>query len=284
MIDEVVAAMGWPLGSTVTPLGEWHTAQTYRVEADGERFVVRCGASRGRVAATLAARHRVGPTVVRWLPDLDALVSDFVEGRHVEREDLGHPPLLEWTVEALRRFHAAGALPDDFDGAGAALADAVRTPPPPAFEAVRPVLERAALALAADPQARVPCHNDLGPSNIVVLADRVVLIDWEYAAMGDAAYDLAVLSVAGRFDDEADYCMLEHYYEADRPAVTPARWARLKLLKIAAAACEGMWNVVQGNRAPDRAEYGAYATNALGRAAALAADPHVPEWLAAVVR
>ncbi|NCB57028.1 MAG: hypothetical protein EOM46_05865 [Gammaproteobacteria bacterium] len=45
----------------------------------------------------------------------------------------------------------------------------------------------------------VLCHNDINPANL--LGTKPWLIDWEYAAMGDAAFELAVICRAGQFND-----------------------------------------------------------------------------------
>jgi len=44
----------------------------------------------------------------------------------------------------------------------------------------------------------VLCHNDINPTN--VLGIKPWLIDWEYAAMGDPAFELAAICRAGQFN------------------------------------------------------------------------------------
>ena len=48
---------------------------------------------------------------------------------------------------------------------------------------------------ADDGQPPVPCHNDLLPANVLFDGDRAWLIDYEYAGMNEAMFDLANLSV-----------------------------------------------------------------------------------------
>ena len=47
-----------------------------------------------------------------------------------------------------------------------------------------------------DSEAPVFCHNDLSPHNMGWLGDRLLAIDWEYAAMGSPHYDVASASEA----------------------------------------------------------------------------------------
>lgn len=42
-----------------------------------------------------------------------------------------------------------------------------------------------------DSLPRVPCHNDLTPTNLIMVGPRAVAVDWEYAGMGNACFELA---------------------------------------------------------------------------------------------
>lgn len=48
--------------------------------------------------------------------------------------------------------------------------------------------------VAAAPQPVVLCHNDLLAANRVYSGDRLYALDWEYCAMGNPWYDLAVVA------------------------------------------------------------------------------------------
>ena len=50
-------------------------------------------------------------------------------------------------------------------------------------------------------EVEVLCHNDLLPANVLLAADRHWLIDFEYAGMNVALFDLANLSVNCAFDE-----------------------------------------------------------------------------------
>ena len=51
---------------------------------------------------------------------------------------------------------------------------------------------------------RVPAHNDLLTANFLLDGDRVQLIDWEYAGMGDRWFDLGNFAVNNELDDEQE--------------------------------------------------------------------------------
>ena len=40
-----------------------------------------------------------------------------------------------------------------------------------------------------------PCHNDLLNANFIRAGERIWIVDWEYAGMGDRFFDLANFSV-----------------------------------------------------------------------------------------
>jgi len=56
------------------------------------------------------------------------------------------------------------------------------------------------------------CHNDPTPGNFIAgPAGRLHLIDWEYAGLGPAAFDLAGLAVGAALDESGDEILLAAY-------------------------------------------------------------------------
>ena len=55
------------------------------------------------------------------------------------------------------------------------------------------------------------CHNDLVPGNLLATLDGLKLVDWEYAAMGDPFYDLAVFGYYRQLDAAATQQLLTAY-------------------------------------------------------------------------
>lgn len=72
--------------------------------------------------------------------------------------------------------------------------------------------------LFAYPIALSPCHNDITPVNFIKLRHpqngrQYQLIDWEYAGMGDAMYDIAgVAAMLGMPLNESEY-LVRHYFD-----------------------------------------------------------------------
>ena len=65
---------------------------------------------------------------------------------------------------------------------------------------------------ALPPGPTVFCHNDINPVNL--LGTKPWLIDWEYAALGDPAFELAGICRAGQFD-KAQLYQLVAVYQAE---------------------------------------------------------------------
>jgi thiamine kinase-like enzyme len=73
------------------------------------------------------------------------------------------------------------------------------------------VMEIKAEIDAAIPAKKVPCHNDPLCENWVVGDGKMYLIDWEYAGMNDAMWDLADVSIEAGFNETCDQLLLEAY-------------------------------------------------------------------------
>ena len=61
------------------------------------------------------------------------------------------------------------------------------------------------------------CHNDLTPSNIGTLAQRLWAIDWEYAAYGSRHFDIAVASQAMEIRERETFAAItaDSYFDPD---------------------------------------------------------------------
>ena len=71
---------------------------------------------------------------------------------------------------------------------------------------------QAAIDPAHPEHAPVPCHNDLLPANLIHDGERVRIVDWEYAGMGNRYFDLGNLSVNNGFNEADDEWLLECYW------------------------------------------------------------------------
>jgi thiamine kinase-like enzyme len=229
------------------------------------------------MATEAAARLGLAPAVAAQLPD--CLVTEFIKADELTQAELRTNP--EHVARALRTFHDSGpALPCEFDVPRllGAYADTVRERGgtlPAQYEPTRTALARISKALPPEPLA--PCHNDLLNGNLLDTGDgRVLIVDWEYAGMGNRYFDLGNLSVNNGFDADDDERLLLAYLGA---TPGPAQRARLALMRIVSDAREAAWGVAQIVLSELDVDFAGYAETHFKRLGAALADSRLEEWL-----
>ncbi|MCH8257865.1 MAG: phosphotransferase family protein [Proteobacteria bacterium] len=103
-------------------------------------------------------------------------------------------------------------------------------------------------ALAApDASTTVLCHQDLTLHNMIRTKDRIVVIDWEYAAMSDPAYDLAVFSYTHELNESQFSLFLDNYYR-----IEPELPDRVHYFEKIYALIEILWWLTRGKRQDEK--------------------------------
>jgi thiamine kinase-like enzyme len=143
---------------------------------------------------------------------------------------------------------------------------------PASYAEVRAAADRIAAVLDG---AAVPCHNDLLTANFLDDRERLRILDWEYAGMGDRFFDLANFSNHHDLSVPEMETLLEAYFGES----TPGRLARVQLMRLMAAFWEGMWGVVQATCSELDFDFLAYADEYLGKVRTSLNDPDFPRWL-----
>ena len=126
----------------------------------------------------------------------------------------------------------------------------------------------------------VPCHNDLLNANFLLDGDHVWIVDYEYAGMGDAFFDLGNLSVNNGLTPEAQEILLRLYFGR----VRDVHRARLALMQLMSDFREAMWGVVQQGISTLDVDYVAYADTSLRAVADQRERRRFADWLAAALR
>jgi aminoglycoside phosphotransferase (APT) family kinase protein len=91
-----------------------------------------------------------------------------------------------------------------------------------------------------EPAGAVLCHNDLHHLNIVGAVDAPLVIDWEYAGLGDARLDLAQFALVHQLDVSQCAELLQAYAAAGRRVPL----AELRAAMDLAAAVNSAWQAV----------------------------------------
>jgi thiamine kinase-like enzyme len=272
-VEEMVERL-WP-GSevVVTVLGGGITNHNFKVEVGGETFVLRIGGkdtellginrTHEHAASVLAASLGVGPEVVAFVEPEGYLVTRFVEGTPVPAERM---PVAA-VAETLRLVHGAGVIPSRFDSfrvvetyRDTAEERGVRVP-----TAYAEAKQRAdAIEARRGPYELCPCHNDLLNANFIDDGERLRIVDWEYAGMGDPFFDLANFAVNHGLDAAGERALLTAYLgEADE-----AMLELLREMRFMSDFREAMWGVVQQGISELDVDFAAYADEHFSRALA----------------
>ena len=279
-VEEVVARMpGWATAATcrITPLAGGITNENYRVDVDGVAHVVRIGGqdtallgidrAREHAATAVAAGLGVGPELVFALPEAAVLVTRFIDGRVLEAADVREPVVLGRVAEALGLVHRGPSIPGRFSAfrtvevyRDLALAHGVALPP--ALPDWLALARRIEAALPADPP--VPCHNDLLAANFIDDGARIRILDWEYAAMGDAYFDLGNLAANCELGPAEERWLLERY----GVAATPRALARIGVMRLVSDLREATWGLVQVGISRLDFDFAGYAARHFARVAA----------------
>jgi len=120
-------------------------------------------------------------------------------------------------------------------------------------------------------QGNCLCHNDLLADNLITTSDgKLYVIDWEYAAMGDPFYDLAVITEGHNLNQQQQHLLLTSYLS--RPANAPD-WQRLYLCQLVYCYLTALWYAVQWSAgAMDEPVVSSAITQQIDRIAALMAN------------
>ncbi len=284
LLDRIPGSAG--RGRVVRSLEGGMTNRNLLVEVGGEHVVLRLtgpetellGIDRDveRIANARAAALGFAPDVIAFLEPERYLVTRFVPGEAIPVAAMRDPDFLARIAPMLRTFHGTDALPGAFDcfripETSAMNARARGVAVPPAFEVALERAQEIEAAFDASPEPRVPCHNDLLNANFLrdADADRIWLIDWEYAGMNERFFDLGNFSVNHALDEEADTALLRAYFST----VTPRRAARLALMKVMSDLREATWAVVQQGISTMDFDYAGYAAEHFDRLLSNASAP-----------
>ena len=272
MEPEQLAERVWPgKDVAIEPLGGGITNRNFKVETEGGRFVLRIGGKDTdllgidraveHAASRIAADLGLGPEVVAFVEPEGYLVTRYVDGE-VGKVDVAR------VGAALRLLHDGPAFPGHFDSFRVVEAYRVTAAEhgigvPSAYEPAKELANQIEHRRSHVP--RRPCHNDLLNANFIDDGGRLVLVDWEYAGMGDPFFDLGNFAVNHELTEESEQALLSAYGSNDVDA--------LVLMRFMSDFREAMWGIVQLAISELDFDFAAYAEEHFERLARTAADP-----------
>jgi len=277
---------------TLTALSGGITNRNFLVTpADGDdRYVIRLGGNDTHLlgisrevehAATVAAAGvGVGPEVIAYIRPEGFLVTRFIVGEPVSEAQVHQPETIRRVVDSLRRIHGGPAIPGLFVPfriveAYLALATSRGVAMPASWDAGHEASRRIERSLLGMPAELRPCHNDLLNANFLDDGERIRIVDWEYAGMGDPFFDLGNFSVNHDLTLDEDEVLLAAY----DGIVEESRLARLELMRIVSDFREAMWGVLQQAISSLEVDFAAYAGEHFERLLANASAPAFERYL-----
>jgi len=295
-LDDIVAELErtlGPLEGEPVALDGGITNRNYRALFGAGAYVIRVhgkdtellGIDREseHLATRAAARLGVAPELV--YAGERCMVTRYVECAAMSEADVAAD--VERVARALRSFHDSGVrlprrfhVPQLLERYAQLTHDRGGTLPADYAHAQR-AAERIAQALGDAPEQ--PCHNDLLPGNIIRAREgaRVMIVDWEYAGMGDARFDLGNLAVNNDFDEDREELLLRSYLGR---APRERERASLSLMRVASDAREGAWGVLQGALSDLDFDFAGYAREHFERMRAAVQQPSFEDTLSRATR
>ena len=279
---------------SVTPLEGGMTNRNFRVDASGESFALRIAGENTELlginreyehaANLIAGRAKLAPEVVFFIQPEGYLVTRFMHGRPMPPEEMRAPANILRVAGLLRKVHSLPEFPGTFsafqvvrDYSG--IAGRYNVPFPQNFDWLIGRMNEAEAALMIDPPALKSCHNDLLNGNFL-LNDELVILDWEYAGMGDVFFDLANFSNNHELSEEQDRLLLDSYFGE----VTAQRLAHLNIMKIMSDFREAMWGLVQIGVSTLEFDFRSYSAKHFDRLTQKIQNPAWGRWLKEVIK
>ncbi|HJR80619.1 MAG TPA: choline/ethanolamine kinase family protein [Anaerolineales bacterium] len=273
----------------VSPLGGGLTNQNYRVDVGKKSYVLRISGDNTEMLGIdreyeyrtqmIAGELGIAPEAVAFLEPEGYIVTKFIEGRPIPPEELREPENLARVATLLNEIHSMPSIPGVFSPFMvvrnyARIAREHHVSFPEKFDWLISQMNDAEAAMMNTSRIQRPCHNDLLNGNFL-LANKLYVLDWEYAGMGDVFFDLANFSNNHELSEHEDKFLLDCYFGN----VTSQAIAHLNIMKIMSDFREAMWGLVQIRTSKLDFDFLGYANKHFRRLLQNALNPNWESWL-----
>lgn len=239
-LDDVLRAVPELRGATaVEPLAGGLTNTNYKVVNGDRAFVVRIsGKDTGLLAidrenerhnTVAAAETGVGAPFVAAVPEHDAIVLEFLDGRVMDAETLRRGDRLEAIARACRRLHGGRRFLHDFDmfeiqRGYVAVVHERGFRLPERYDEFEPRVLALEQAMRVRREQSVPCNNDLLAENFIDVGGELRLIDYEYSGNNEPSFELGnIWSESNLSLEQLEELVARYYGQPLRHKVARAR-------------------------------------------------------------
>ncbi len=257
-LEEAIAHVPHWAGSSdlkATPLSGGITNNNFRIDVGGESFVLRIAGADTELlginreyeyeANLIAGKLGIAPEVYFFIQPEGYLVTRFINDRPILPDEIRQPENLIRVIETVKKIHNMPPIPGSFNVFQVVrdyseIARGFKVTLPKNHDWLMERLQEAESVLSIHADELCPCHNDLLNANFLTNG-QLHILDWEYAGMGDAFFDLANFSDHHNLSDEQDLCLLKYYFGEVRSKYL----AHLQIMKIMSDLREASWGLVQ---------------------------------------
>ncbi|MCQ3936268.1 MAG: LPS biosynthesis choline kinase [Chloroflexi bacterium] len=292
IIEEVVAKIEDWKGKNISiqPLSGGLTNTNYKVEVDGTPFFIRVPGESTELLAIdrkneyhntkAASEAGVAPRVMYHVPEFDAMVLEFINGKTMSKESLNEPGMPARMAQAIKKLHAGPRFLLDFNMFRLteyylSLCREREIKIPDGYNERMETVRRIEQAMSAKPLPTVPCNNDLLAENYIDDGRQLWLIDYEYSGNNDPTFELGNTCQEMQFFDSqiAEVCAA-YFGEA-----TPSLIARMKLNMIMSDVGWGLWAAIQAKISTIDFDFWGWAIERWGRAVEKMDSSEFEGWL-----
>ena len=230
----------------------------FRVDVDGETYVLRVldpsvqttglGIDPAlEVANTqIAAATGAGPRVLHVMPDVPAIVIEFLPGRTLGADDVRQPDMVPKIARACRKLHSGAPFANDFDifvKRDELLGICARhdLPLPDGYLDYTPTVRAVQTALNGNPLPARPCHNDLLAENFIAGDEEVRIVDYQLSGNNDPTFELGDIAAEADYHPELVGLLTHEYFKQES---TKALEARVRLYLLASNVTWTLWFTV----------------------------------------
>lgn len=200
-----------------------------------------------RINTERANQAGVGPAVIDFLPTEKVLVIEWINAKTLHAADFQTQPVLIVEIAAaLRKLHTGPVFQGEFNFPNlwrnyqkTVLVNGYFMPEE--FLDLQPLVQQLEHILAAQPEQKVPCNNDLLAENFMHDGTRIWIIDYEYAGQNEPSFEIGNLASESGFTDAQLTKLCDTYWQQH----FPLKVARAKAWSMIARYGWVMWASIQ---------------------------------------
>jgi thiamine kinase-like enzyme len=270
------------------------TNRNYKITTGADCYVLRLGGNETQYlgidrkneyeCSYLASQAGIAPKPVAYLEPEGYILAEFISGRGIPADEIGTQENIQGVVESMKTYHSLAYFPGSFAPFRVAeeytrTAREFNVRLPTGIEKyLKTSTEIEKAMYGSRPLDLRPCHNDLLNGNFIDDGQRIRILDWEYAGMGDIFFDLGNFAIQHEFSAEQDETLLRAYFTTP----SDSQRARQKLMKIMSDLREAMWAQVQIGVSKLDFDYAGYGRKYFERFESSTSASEYRDWLQAV--